>query len=146
MHQGSCQCGALRYQLNGDPLTCYACHCTDCQTSTGSAFTLSMIVRREDVRIIEGEAAINTFMHNGSEVQRYHCGNCGTAFWYLATEMPKYIALKPGTFDETDWFTPVAHIWLRSAQTWVVLDETTARYQKQPKMIELFKLWAEANR
>ncbi|NOZ52530.1 MAG: GFA family protein [Gammaproteobacteria bacterium] len=145
MHQGGCQCRAVRYQFNGEPLTCYTCHCTDCQTSTGSAFTLSMIVNSSDIEIIKGNCAINTFEHNGTEVQRNHCETCGSALWFMATEMPDYTALKPGTFDDTAWFKPVAHLWLRSAQPWVLLDETTKKYQKQPKMSALMTLWTEKN-
>jgi len=34
-------------------LTGYACHCTDCQTSSGSAFTLSMTVNRDNIEMIQ---------------------------------------------------------------------------------------------
>ena len=27
---GGCQCGHIRYRINGDPLTLYACHCLHC--------------------------------------------------------------------------------------------------------------------
>lgn len=145
MHQGGCQCGSVKYQHSGDPLTCYACHCTDCQTATGSAFTLSMIVNSSDVRVIEGSCRVNTFDHNGTEVQRHHCGSCGSALWYMATAMPDFLALKPGTFADTTWFKPVAHLWLRSAQPWVVLDNEAAKFEKQPEMSELFQLWAASN-
>jgi hypothetical protein len=80
MHQGGCQCKQVRYQFGGEPLTCYACHCTECQTSSGSAFTLSMILNRKDIEIIQGKVAVNRFDHNGVFVERHHCGNCGTAF------------------------------------------------------------------
>lgn len=143
MHQGGCQCGELRYQYEGEPLTCYACHCTDCQTSTGSAFTLSMIVNSQDIQITKGEAKIMTFNHNGHEVQRYLCGHCGSTIWIVATGNATFTALKPGTFDDTKWFKPVAHLWLRSAQPWLKLDDDLARFETQPEMSELAKLWAE---
>lgn len=141
MHQGGCGCHSVRYQLTGEPLTCYACHCTDCQTSSGSAFTLAMIVNSDDVDVVEGELAINIQDTNGVEVKRHHCAQCGTALWYSADIYPNILALKPGTFDDTRWFRPIAHLWLRSAQPWVVLDEESSKYQKQPKMLELFSLW-----
>ena len=27
--KGGCQCGDIRYELSGEPVTCYACHCTE---------------------------------------------------------------------------------------------------------------------
>ena len=145
MHQGSCQCGAVHYQFNGEPLTCYACHCTDCQTSSGSAFNLSMITKGDDLEIIKGEIETNTVDLNGMKVQRYHCSQCGVGLWYAADEYPGIVAIKPGTFDDTSWFKPVAHLWMRSAQPWVILDEASTKYEKQPEIGELIELWDERN-
>ena len=41
---GGCLCGAVRYTLHeGFRLNPYACHCTDCQSRTGSAFSEHML-------------------------------------------------------------------------------------------------------
>ncbi|HFD87095.1 MAG TPA: GFA family protein [Gammaproteobacteria bacterium] len=142
MYPGGCECKSVRYQFNGEPLTCYACHCTDCQTSSGSAFGMSMIVHDRDLEIIEGEVAISTGDMSGVEVRRHHCAHCGTAFWFSADAYPGIVALRPGTFDDTSWFKPVAHLWVHSAQAWVRLDEDVPQYEKQPEISELIDLWA----
>ena len=38
---GSCHCGAIRFEADADPAKAGVCHCTDCQSLTGSAFALS---------------------------------------------------------------------------------------------------------
>ena len=53
--EGGCICGAVRYRLNAAPLGIYNCHCKDCQRSAGSAYSASMVVRREDFEVIAGE-------------------------------------------------------------------------------------------
>jgi hypothetical protein len=35
---GSCLCGAVRYELRGEPTKTGLCHCADCRKETGSAF------------------------------------------------------------------------------------------------------------
>ena len=45
VRDGGCFCGEIRYRFVGDPLTLYACHCTDCQRETGASFVLSMVRR-----------------------------------------------------------------------------------------------------
>jgi len=70
MHLGSCECKSIQYKFSGEPLTCYACHCTDCQTSSGSAFGLSMIVNDKDIEIVKGKVAINTIREFNSLVQQ----------------------------------------------------------------------------
>jgi len=142
MYLGSCECKSIGYQYNGEPLTCYACHCTDCQTSSGSAFGLSMIVNDKDFEVTKGTVATNTNDVNGTKVEKHYCVHCGTSLWFSAKEYPGILAIKPGTFEDTSWFKPIAHLWVRSAQPWVILDKDTRQYQKQPEMSELIELWA----
>ena len=43
--EGGCRCGRIRYRLAVEKLpNAYACHCRDCQTWSGSAFSLQFIV------------------------------------------------------------------------------------------------------
>jgi len=46
LQEGGCQCGHVRYRLNGPPLTLCACHCRDCQKQSASAFGMSLWVRQ----------------------------------------------------------------------------------------------------
>jgi len=146
MHLGACECKAVRYQLSGEPLTCYTCHCTDCQTVSGSAFGQTMIVKLDDVDVLDGELAVSCVDKNGIDVKRHHCGKCGTAIMFSADEYPGMGALRPGTFDDTSWFAPIAHLWVRSAQPWMVFDDETPQYQKQPEISELIGLWSASQK
>ena len=146
MQSGGCECKTIRYQHNGEPLTCYTCHCTDCQTSSGSAFGLSMIVNEKDMMVERGELAVSVLDYDGVNVMRHHCAQCGTTLWLSADSYPGIVALKPGTFDDTRWFKPVAHLWTRSAQSWVVFDNSIPRYEKQPEFSELMSLWKNRTR
>ena len=40
---GGCQCGAIRYEITGPPAAVYACHCTECQKQSGSAFAMAAV-------------------------------------------------------------------------------------------------------
>ena len=39
---GQCSCGAIKIEGEADPERTQICHCTDCQTSTGTAFRISI--------------------------------------------------------------------------------------------------------
>jgi hypothetical protein len=43
VREGGCQCGRVRYRVEGEPLTLGICHCTECQRQSGSAFGMSMV-------------------------------------------------------------------------------------------------------
>jgi len=49
---GGCLCGAVRYILrDGFRFRPYACHCIDCQTRTGGAFSEHMLFAKQDLGI-----------------------------------------------------------------------------------------------
>jgi len=53
--EGGCRCGQVRYRATVDRLPrVYACHCRDCQTWSGSAFSLQFFLP-EDSLEVEGE-------------------------------------------------------------------------------------------
>lgn len=54
---GGCLCGATRYVLREAPLVSYACHCTDCQTESGSAWYVALVCRAEALEYVESEPA-----------------------------------------------------------------------------------------
>ena len=50
-YPGGCQCGAVRYEVTGEPKVVVACHCTDCQRQSGSAFGETMVVDEANFRL-----------------------------------------------------------------------------------------------
>ena len=51
-------CGAIRYEISEVPLRVYACHCTDCQRITGSAFSLGVVVSADAFRATGKDRAL----------------------------------------------------------------------------------------
>jgi hypothetical protein len=39
---GHCHCGQITFEAEVDPMALTICHCTDCQTLTGSAFRINI--------------------------------------------------------------------------------------------------------
>jgi hypothetical protein len=144
-YDGGCLCGAVRYRLAEEPLTLYACHCTDCQRYTGSSFGLSMVVLTEALRILQGEPKAYVSAAPGERERRgKFCGDCATRLWGEPVRFPQIAVLRPGTLDDTTWLDPVAHIWMRSAQPWVALPEGSVTFETQPDdPLALIKMWQE---
>jgi hypothetical protein len=144
-YTGGCLCGANRYRLAAEPLTFYACHCTDCQRQTGSSFGLSMIVPRPALELLQGEPS--EYRVDLPDGRRWHgrfCGACSTRLWSEPIKFPQVATLRPGTLDDTSWLRPVGHIWTRSAQPWVRIPEDTLHYEGQPAdMMPLIDAWQE---
>ncbi len=126
---GGCQCGAVRYRLCGEPLMLYACHCTDCQKQSASAFGLSLIVATGDLEFTAGSDQLRRWETRGEDgtlKPGYFCSNCGTRLYHGDLETDRQVSIKGGSLDRTDDLEPVAHIWLRSAQPWIRIDRSTS--------------------
>ena len=130
--EGGCCCGAIRYSVSAEPITCYACHCTDCQTQSGSAFALSMVVPAPAITLLQGEPARYRTEKGEGYIDQHFCADCGTRLWGTATQMPEIAVIKTGTLQDASWVRPVAHVWTRSAQPWLVFDDDLPTYETQP--------------
>jgi hypothetical protein len=117
---GGCSCGAIRYEITSFPLLLYACHCTDCQPASGSAFALNMPVATKGFRIVTGEP--KGWRHvspSGAEVTSWFCGDCGARIYGSREGRPESINVRAGTLDDTSWLVPAGHMFMKSAQGWV---------------------------
>ena len=140
--KGGCQCGAVRYSINSAPRTFYVCHCTDCQSQSGSAFGQSMQINLADFEHSGPTAEFLRHAASGRQMRCTFCPTCGTRLWHERAEGSDVAALKAGTLDDTSWLIPAAHIWIKSRQPWVKLPDEGLIYDGQPDMVELRQAWA----
>lgn len=132
--EGGCQCGAVRYRLVGDPVTTVACHCTECQRQSGSAFGMSLVVRREDFELLAGELrSFTRAADSGSTSEGFFCPGCGTRIYHQPAKLPTTVNVKPGTLDERSWLEPAAHVWVSSKQPWTPIPDGIPTFEKNPK-------------
>ncbi len=43
MIEGGCNCGAIRYRIEGEPLAVAACHCTRCRGQSGHTYRQAIV-------------------------------------------------------------------------------------------------------
>jgi hypothetical protein len=139
-------CGAIRYRVNGEPLTVYACHCTECQRRTGSAFAISMLVPRVALEVLAGEpSGYAALLADGRSKAGRLCAQCGTRLWG-EPKNPAIVVIQPGTLEQPCGLEPVAHQWTREAQPWLVLPEGVVKFERQPEVAEMIGLWKARSR
>jgi hypothetical protein len=139
---GGCPCGAIRYEIGAHPLLLYACHCTECQRQSGSAFAMNMPVSTEAFRIVRGEPkGWRRRSPAGVETVSWFCGDCGGRINGERASRPGSTNVRAGTLDDTSWLMPAAHIFVRSAQPWVRLPEADCHATLAPDFPALAKAW-----
>ena len=146
---GGCSCGAIRYEITSFPLLLYTCNCTNCQTASGSAFALNMPVATKSLKIVKGEP--KPWRHlspSGVACASWFCSECGARIYGERNGRPEAMNLRAGTLDDTRWLKPVAHMFLRSAQSWVAPAEGAECFDVGPEDFRPLgekwrKLWPE---
>jgi len=128
---GGCHCGAITYEAEVDPGKVSVCHCTDCQTLTGSAFRVVVPAKREGFKL-KGEPKI--YVKTGESGRRRaqgFCYNCGTPIYSADVADPQVFNIRVGTARQRAELPPKVQIWCRSALGWTMNLEPVAQIQKQ---------------
>ena len=121
--EGGCACGAVRYRLTDAPMFVHCCHCSCCQTETGSAFVLNALIESDRVETLRGAPApVLTPSESGKGQQIWRCPTCRVALWSNyggAADVLRFVRI--GTLDTPAALPPDVHIYTRSKLPWVTL-------------------------
>jgi hypothetical protein len=131
---GACACGAIQVEAEADTENTNMCHCTDCQTATGTTFRVSVRVPGAMLKVT-GKPVIyvKTTADSGNPRVQAFCGTCGSPLYSTTVGdgvQPLYM-LRVGILRQRDQFVPRRQIWWRSAQPWVTKIADVPRYEKQ---------------
>jgi hypothetical protein len=129
---GGCHCGAIAYEAEIDPDAVAICHCTDCQTLSGSAFRVVVPAPREGFKLLAGEPRVyvKTGESGRKRVQAF-CGDCGTPIYSAAATDAQMFSIRVGTAHQRAQLAPKTQLWCRSALGWVMQPEPMKRIEKQ---------------
>ena len=131
---GRCSCGAIKIEAEADPEKTQLCHCTDCQTSTGTAFRVSVPVPGSTMKMTGQPATyLKTSSDSGNPRLQAFCGTCGTHLYSTSPGegvQPMYM-LRVGMLRQRDELVPHKQIWARSARSWLPQLGSLPRFEKQ---------------
>lgn len=129
---GGCFCGALRYRITQAPLFTMACHCTDCQQMTASAFSLGMAVPKAGFALTSGVTprTLDKTADSGATSTRYLCPECAGWTHTVTTGSPDVVVVRPSSLDQPGWVRPFAEIFTRSAHPWARM-ATAFSYERE---------------
>ena len=130
---GGCQCGAVRYAIAGAPLALYACHCRECRKQSGSAFGLSLQVRRDDLRLTAGEPRVwERPTDSGGRLACWFCPACGSRLWHEPVPGRGTATVKAGSLDADIDMAGAIHIWTSRALPGVAIPSDAQTWPEEP--------------
>lgn len=99
-YTGGCQCGAVRFRVEGALGDASVCHCRMCQKAAGNFYLPLVAVGEAKLAWSRGAPAK---FQSSSHSWRGFCGACGTP---LTFEAPDGIALTIAAFDKPEEIAP----------------------------------------
>jgi hypothetical protein len=139
---GRCHCGYITYEAEIDPDKTLICHCTDCQTLSGSAFRVVAYTREDAFKLLSGELKIYVkTSESGNKRPQSFCPECGTPIYATTVGAgPKAYSIRAGTIRQRDQIAPSVRVWSRSAQPWITHIGSMRKFEKQPPIDQTGKV------
>jgi len=124
---GGCHCGRVRFRAVVDPARVTVCHCTDCQSLTGTAFRATVETARDDLEV-EGTPAIYTkTAESGRPRHQHFCADCGSPLFTSGEgDAAQVFGVRWGAISQRSALAPTHEIWRRSAPPWTCAFSGTA--------------------
>jgi len=130
---GKCHCGYIRYKANVNPEKVFICHCTDCQTLSGTAFRTVVPVPESDFELLAGKLKVYIkAAESGNKREQTFCPECGSPIY--ATSVggeSRMLGVRVGSMVQRDQLPPTALYWARSAHPWIFSLEELPRTDMQ---------------
>ncbi len=132
MHKGSCLCGQVAYEVEGDFEQFFLCHCGYCRKDTGSAHAANLFSKTATVKWLSGEQLVRRYNHKEAGHIRAFCSVCGSALPNLQMD-GKLLVVPAGSLDTNVHIRPQGHIFAGSRANWDCELEVVQTFEKLPK-------------
>lgn len=122
--EGSCLCGAVRYEVDELASPIGFCHCLTCQKAHSSASAPTARVEPARFRWLRGLELLQGFESSPGKIRQF-CGQCGSHIVAIKEGQNQWI-LRVATLDADPQVRPAVHIWTSHEVPWLVAADLPA--------------------
>ena len=131
--RGGCLCGGVQYEISGEPVRFYHCHCKRCRKATGTGHASNIMIKLGDAAWLTGEELVREY--KPPEAQRFtacFCTRCGGQLPRIRKQMG--VAVVPaGSLDTDPGIMPEARIFWDSRAEWSCHGDGIPTYAEYPQ-------------
>lgn len=125
--RGSCECGAVRYDVADAFLYAANCHCSRCRAATGSAFKAFAGIERDKLAI---DARPDQLLILGEEDANHtRCAVCGSLLFSVVRD-GKFVHVAMGSLVDTPSIRPTEHIYVGSKAGWYEITDDLPQHEE----------------
>ncbi len=131
MIHGHCECGRIRYEVDGDIEDFSHCHCSQCRRLHGAAYATFAGVSRDKFRYISGETDIKIYASSESN-DRVFCTECGSNILVDPKQEPEALYISMSTVDGDPPHPTGYHAFVGSKAPWHEITDDLEQYDTEP--------------
>ena len=137
---GRCHCGAIQYEAEIDPAQVAICHCSDCQSLSGTSFRTVAFAPEHSFRLRAGKPTVYVkTADSGNKREQTFCPTCGSPIYSRAAGQPmqsapppagtapRMLGIRVGTLTQRGALVPTMQYFCRSAVPWALEDSAAPR-------------------
>ncbi len=133
--RGSCLCGAVAFELEGDLTPIQLCHAERCRKATGAAMAPEMLAPAAGLRFVRGEDQITRYeaplLDTPPAYRRAFCRNCGSPMPQPIEGTP-FAGVSPGVLDDDPGTRPFRHAFCAQSAPWATPTDELPRFDGRP--------------
>ncbi|MES2206069.1 MAG: GFA family protein [Pseudomonadota bacterium] len=133
MYKGSCLCGKIHYQINGELSDFGYCHCKSCQKASGTAHASNAGVNTNEFMVEDAAGLLREYESSPGKFRAF-CSNCGSPLYARVTARDGTLRIRLGTLDTPLNKKAKAHTFIKEMAAWHLIEG----YQDIP----VFEEWA----
>jgi hypothetical protein len=128
MHQASCLCGAVTFEVAGELPGPDACHCTSCRKHSGHVFASTDVPR--SAVTIRGQDRLSWYQ-SSERARRGFCSTCGSSLLWDPLDRD-WIGIAMGAFDGPTQTRLHVHIFVAEKGDYYDIADGVDQFDKVP--------------
>jgi len=129
MIEGSCCCGAVKFELKNKPSMLGTCHCSRCRKVGASAI---IFVKKEDLVWVQGKDQVATYTPEAPyKYERNFCKNCGTSLGEILSNDDSFPIAANAINSELDLKNQM-HEFVAEKPSWYEICDEAAQNMEHP--------------
>ena len=132
-YTGGCACGAIRYEIAGEPVFMNDCQCRDCQRKSGTGHgSYVSFAGRSNVKLTGEARHWDLVADSGNVKTRAFCPTCGSPVYMTFAATPDVFTVHAASLDDPRRYRPQVVTYGVRGQPWDLVDPALPKFDQMP--------------
>ena len=129
MYKGSCLCGQISYEIEGELSDFGYCHCRSCRKASGTAHGANAGLQRSSFKLSDTRGLLREYESSPGKFRAF-CSNCGSPLYAYLSKTSNLIRIRLGTLDSAFTKHAKAHTFVSDKASWEEIGDDLPQFDE----------------